>query len=50
MFDHDMTLVVEMPIELLREFPLEIYAICRETFLDFWALSSLLAHFSKHGN
>ena len=30
-FDHDMTLLVEMP----NEFLLEIYAMCRETLLDF---------------
>jgi len=28
MFDLALTLLVEMPIELLREFPLGIYAIC----------------------
>jgi hypothetical protein len=35
MFDYDMTLLVEMCIEFLRELPLEIYAMCRETLLDF---------------
>jgi len=50
MFDYDMTLLVEMPIEFLREFPLEIYTMCREILFDFVALSSLLAHFYEHGN
>jgi hypothetical protein len=34
MLDHDMTLLVEMPFEFLWEFPLEIYAMCRDTVLD----------------